>query len=451
MLNIINVKEERNVLSFVGEVFNIVANSTNFYLKFELDSEWELNSVVTAIFNFDGRYEYVELDEDRMCQIPPTNSSRIWFCLTTEPDEVSKLSSTILSLDVEASGETDLSRVEAYQNTHANLLGLVQNLLTGNNIKAKTADFANVAAVSQSQVSLTGDEEIAGEKNFTGTLKQNSSVVLDYSKISNENLILNPNFTVVSRGSASFTRDGEDIYTADRWGLFKGNGKFIPSSHKLTGLDESQPTVFGQWVENGERFMFGETITVSATINDVRYAKTIQLPETYAEDYINNVYECDDFVFRIYVHKIKKVVGVQFLVVNGVSIKIYNVKLEVSPFETKYVDRSKREEVELCHKFYQELSIYSLGYGMSDGLFRFFVPTEARLRGIVKVNFKLIPKVAKNGELIELSETITSYQQVDNGVVLIVQTTDFVQNEIYYLVDGKICVDGEFYLWLMKL
>ena len=271
------------------------------------------------------------------------------------------------------------------------------------------------------------------------------------NNISNENLIINPNFTVISRGPGPFTRNGEDIYTADRWGLFKGNGKFIPSSHKLTGLDESQPTVLGQWVENGERFMFGETITVSATINDVRYAKTIQLPETYAEDYINNVYECDDFVFRIYVHKIKKVVGVQFLVVNGVSIKIYNVKLEVSPFETKYVDRSKREEVELCHKFYQELSIYSLGYGMSNGLFRFFVPTEARLRGIVKVNFKLIPKFAKNGELIELSETITLFQQVDNGVVLTVQTTDFIQNEIYYLVDGKICVDGEFYLWLMKL
>ena len=266
------------------------------------------------------------------------------------------------------------------------------------------------------------------------------------NNISNENLIINPNFTVISRGPGPFTRNGEDIYTADRWGLFKGNGKFIPSSHKLTGLDESQPTVFGQWVENGERFMFGETITVSATINDVRYAKTIQLPETYAEDYINNVYECDDFVFRIYVHKIKKVVGVQFLVVNGVSIKIYNVKLEVSPFETKYVDRSKREEVELCHKFYQELSIYSLGYGMSNGLFRFFVPTEARLRGIVKVNFKLIPKFAKNGELIELSETITLFQQVDNGVVLTVQTTDFVQNEIYYLVDGKVCVDGEFYI-----
>ena len=128
MSNIINVKEERNILSFSGEVLKVVKNSTNFYLKFELDAEWELNTIVTAIFNFDGKNIYVELDENRMCQIPPTNSSRIWFCLTAEPDEVSKLSSTILSLDVEESGETDLSNVEEYRNTHSNMMGVVQNL-----------------------------------------------------------------------------------------------------------------------------------------------------------------------------------------------------------------------------------------------------------------------------------------------------------------------------------
>ena len=447
MSNIINVKEERNVLSFVGEVFNVVANSTNFYLKFELDSEWDLNAVVTAIFNFDGRYEYVELDENRMCQIPPTNSSRIWFCLTTEPDEVSKLSSTILSLDVEESGETDLSNIEAYQNIHANLLGLVQNLLTGNNIKAKIADFANVAAVSQSQVSLTGDEEIAGEKNFIGTLKQNSNVVLDYSKVSNENLVINPNFTILTRGAGVFTRNGEDIYTADRWGLFKGNGKFAPSSHKVTGLDETQPTVFGQWIGEAER-LYGKTITVGAEVNEVRYTKTIQLPETVEEDYINNIYECNDFVFRIYVHKQKKALGVQFLVVNGVSIKIYNVKLEVSPFETKFIDRPKAEEVELCHRYFQSISIYSLGYGLSEESLRFFVPTQIKLtRGIVSASFKTKPKIVKDGVLTELSEEISTKEQVDNGVILTVKTTGLTLNEVYHLVNGKVYIDGEFYLW----
>ena len=138
----------------------------------------DLNKIITVIFNFDGRYEYVELDENRMCQIPPTNSSRIWFCITTEPDDVSRLSSTILSLDVEASGETNTEQVEAYQYAHASMLGLVQNLLTGN-VNAKEAEFAVEAGVSRTQVSLTGDEEVAGEKNFLGTIKHNSNIVPD--------------------------------------------------------------------------------------------------------------------------------------------------------------------------------------------------------------------------------------------------------------------------------
>ena len=37
MSNIINVKEDRNVLSFEGEVFDLVANSTNFHLRFSFE------------------------------------------------------------------------------------------------------------------------------------------------------------------------------------------------------------------------------------------------------------------------------------------------------------------------------------------------------------------------------------------------------------------------------
>ena len=75
MSNIINVKEERNVLTFVGDVFDIVANSSNFYLSFDLDEEWLKCSIITVIFDFDGEKCCVELLEDRTCQIPQTNSS----------------------------------------------------------------------------------------------------------------------------------------------------------------------------------------------------------------------------------------------------------------------------------------------------------------------------------------------------------------------------------------
>ena len=445
MSNIINVKEERNVLSFVGEVFSIVANSSNFHLKFELDSEWDLNKIITVIFNFDGRYEYVELDENRMCQIPPTNSSRIWFCITTEPDDVSRLSSTILSLDVEASGETNTEQVEAYQYAHASMLGLVQNLLTGN-VNAKEAEFAVEAGVSRTQVSLTGDEEVAGEKNFLGTIKHNSNIVPDCKEISNPNLIINPDFKINQREKATTTRSGEDVYTADRWGLFYGNGKFQVSTHKLTGLDETQPTVFGQWVEGSEDFIYGETITISATINNVRYSKTITLPETYAEDYINNIYECDEFVFRIYVNKTQKILGVQFLVVNGAVIIINKVKLELSNFETKYVERSLAEEMMLCQRYYQKLHVYSTGQASSTEKIMFIVNIVNPLRMVLRYEFRTLPYIVKDGTKTQVPDSIVMNQLCKNGIMFVLTGSGYAQYEPYTLVGGILTAEGEYYL-----
>ena len=444
MSNIINVKEERNVLSFIGEVFNIVAHSSNFYLKFELDNEWELNKIVTVVFNFDGRCEYVELDENRMCQIPPTSSSRVWFCITTEPDEATRLSSTILSLDVEESGEVDSSHVEAYQYAHSSVLGVVQNLLTGN-IKSKVAEFATEAGVSQTQVSLTGDEEIAGEKNFTDQIKHNSNIVPDCTEISNENLIINPNFKINQRGSNAVTRNGADVYTADRWGLFKGNGKFSVKTHKLTGLDETQPTVLCQWVEDNW-FLYGGTITVSATIDGVRYRKTITLPESYESDYINNIYENDNFVFRIYVSRGNFMLGVQFLVNNGVVIVIDRVKLEVSDFETKYSERPIAQEMLLCQRYYQKLSVFSVGYASKTESIAFSVETACQMRMAARVKFLTYPAICKNGVRTVVSGEILTNTLYGNSVIFILKGTDFVQYDPYIFTGGIVEIEGDYYI-----
>ena len=451
MSNIINVKEERNILSFVGDVFDIVANSTNFYLKFELDSEWELNTVVTAIFNLDGKNVYVELDENRMCQIPATNSSRIWFCLTTEPDDVSKLSSTILSLDVKESGETDLSNVEEYRSVHSNMLGVVHNLLSGN-ISAKNAEFANVAGVSQTQVSLIGDEIISGEKNFIGEIKHNSNIVPDCLEVSNPNWILNANFRINQRGYSIYTRDGEDIYTVDRWGIFKGNGTFTVATHTLESTDETSPTVFGQWIEDSY-YLKGKVITVSATINGVRYSKTMTLPETFVfgEDYINNIYECDDFVFRIYFYVDwtveKSVLGVQFLLENGKSITIDEVKLEESAFETKFTQRTTVEDLTLCQRYYQILSTWSLGYALSTSKIVFFAPTITTMRAVGKVTVLNSPSYYLDNQKITMSGDIKLNSKGQNGVQFTYTSpTSIVKYSIFYICVGNIVVEGEYYL-----
>ena len=446
MSNIINVKEERNVLSFVGEVFNLVANSTNFYLKFELDSEWEQNAVVIAIFNFDGKYEYVELDENRMCQIPPTSVSRLWFCITAEPDEVSKLSSTILSLDVEETGDTDLSNVELYQNTHKNLLGIVQKLLDGDVV----VQYASKAGVSESQVSLTGDEEISGVKNFTGTLLQNSNQVLDSSMISKRNLIINSNFSINQRGKSNYTRSGTDMYGHDRWCLMNANGSFKNSTKTLTGLDETGPTILCQWIESSGPMVYEKPITVSVDINGVRRSSTVVIETIGTEDMIYNLFEADGCQVRIYSKLSPKVIGLQFLVENGTAVVLDRIKLEISEYETIYEDPVKSEELRLCSRFYQELIPAGVGYGLSDQTISYYVPLAAPLRAVGSVVVKNYPKVLIDGTATAVTEIVTNKVE-GNVAVLNIANFPCVKYTPYSVVNGSLFIDAEFYLWWKKI
>lgn len=443
MSNIINVKEERNVLSFASEVFDIVANSTNFYLKFEFDEEWLESSIFTVIFDFDGEKKYVELDEDYKCAIPAANSSKILFCVTTEPSATEKLSSTILSLNVEPSGDTCLENSPNYQASRNELLQIIEDLKAGE-IQANVANYATKAGTSETQVSLTGNEDIAGVKNFTGTLKTNSVIVPNSQDIGNPNLLINGDFIIDSRGSGFYTRSGTDIYTVDRWGLFNANGKFQQPYKKLIGTDESGPVIFCQWLEESSKFCFGKTLTISAKIDGVLRSKTIDLPSSFTEDYINNIYETTGYTFRAYVIKNKLRFGVQFLVNNGVSIIIDEVKLEQSSFPTRYHQRPKGEEILLCQRYYQKVRVYTLGYALNAGKLFFQVPLPTTMCAPKTFSVAVTPKILKDGNLVEV--TNMKYHQLnDNGIIISAEGENFDTSGYYVLLNGVFNLDGEYY------
>jgi hypothetical protein len=193
--------------------------------------------------------------------------------------------------------------------------------------------------------------------------------------------------------------------------------------------------------------MFGETITVSATINDVRYSKTITLPDAFEEDYIDNIYETEGIVFRIYVHKTQSVVGVQFLVENGVGIYIEKVKLEVSDLETKYYERAEAEDLALCQRYFQKLLIYSVAYGTSTEKIAFFAPTPVTMRGVSKVTSTSTPSLMIDGTKTKLTaENIKLNTSAQNGVAFSYTTTNVVKDKVYYVMTGTIMVEGEYYL-----
>ena len=443
MSNIINVKEERNVLAFSGDVFDIVANSSNFYLSFDLDEEWSKCSIITAVFDFDGVKCCVELDEERTCQIPPTNSSKILFCISAEPDSNSKLSSTILSLNVEPSASDAVEDELVYQQTHKNLLGLIEDLKNGNGV---TAEYANTAGTSQTQVSLTGDESIAGVKNFTDRITNNSVIVPNADEVSNPNILVNGDFNVCQRSSVRYERIDTDIFCCDHWQLMNGKGMYHKSNKTLECTDETNPIIMTQWVEDYKLLMLGKTLTASATINGVRYSGTALMPEKISEDFIFNVCVTEDFAFRIFARKSSTRMGVQFIVNPGVTVTLAKTKLEESTFATKYVERSTAEENSLCQRYFQRLRINATGYAKSTTEIRYVVPTTVAMRTSGTLQVATSPQLIKDG--VKVSPSSNAIALIYGNCVefkAIVNDGSLVENGVYTLVDGVVYVDAEWY------
>lgn len=272
------------------------------------------------------------------------------------------------------------------------------------------------------------------------------------SEISFDNLIINGNFTINQRELSSYERVDEDIYTADRWGIFKGNGKFNVTTHTLEALDETSPTVFGQWIENAY-CLAGNNITVSATLNDVRYSKTIKLPETYVygEDVIENIYECDEFIFRIYFYVDynveKSVLGVQFILQNGNTLKIDKVKVEDASFETRYIERSLQEETALCQRYFQEVYPASVGYGMNETSIMFYVSVPVTMRVPGKITVESYPSILKDGVKTVMEGVIKLQSRGNNIIQLLYKPTGggVTKYESFQVVGGVLLLDGDYY------
>ena len=197
----------------------------------------------------------------------------------------------------------------------------------------------------------------------------------------------------------------------------------------------------------------GKYITAGATINGERYVKTILMPETfvYGEDYIENIYECDDFVFRIYyfVDSTEEfsVLGVQFIVENGKSITIYDVKVEESSFETKFIERPIAEDLALCQRYFQRVNTWSVGYGLTTEKLVFFAPTPTTMRIVGKIAINTAPYVIENGSRTQMKGTIKFNNLTHNGVQFIYMPTEvsLVKYQHYHICTGNIAIDGEYY------
>lgn len=215
----------------------------------------------------------------------------------------------------------------------------------------------------------------------------------------------------------------------------------------LKGLDENGPVMMCQWIENADTLLYGKTITVSALINDVRRSKTLTLPSSYTADYVENIYEGDDCVFRIYVNKAKKRLGVQFLVENGVTVYLDEIKLELSDFRTRYHAKNYAEEQLLCQRYYQRIKVCAVGYGQNTQKIIFQVPLPTTMVSSKTITVQTAPKVFRDG--VEFATVNPSLYQTDaNGIIMRVETAgdgDVVAGGLYFMTGGVFEIDGEIY------
>ena len=313
----------------------------------------------------------------------------------------------------------------------------------------------NILKIEQSseqikEESSIGDTTSSADSAELANLKQQLAVAEEkLALVSNKNLIMNSNFRINQRESNIYTRDGEDIYTADRWYLSKGNGSFNVTTKTLTGADETSPTILCQWIEDTEYLTYGKPLTVSVTINGERMCFSTRLKETYefssAVDTIINLYEGEGFVVRIYVKPTSRIISLQFLVENGVSITLEKIKLEISEYATKYEELQLHEELLECSRYYQELLPGGAGYALNDTTVSYTVPLAVPLRTMRNLVVKLYPKVIVDGVLTS-TYNIMSTRNENNAIVLAIKDIFVTKHQSYVVVNGTIFVDAEFYV-----
>ncbi len=203
-LNVIEIKEQGNRLLIDAIYTPVVSGNSNYYLKFDFDSDWQECENKTAIFIVEGKKFAVNFTGDTVKVPPLPNATYFHIALTSAKDDDSILSTTALRLRLEPSPlAEDMSEFDVVKGYLPKLVGVINKIENGE-IKAKYAEFADsvesatnasyaltsetaksansaayatVAGSSETQVDLTSDQTINGLKNFADGIKVNNKDV----------------------------------------------------------------------------------------------------------------------------------------------------------------------------------------------------------------------------------------------------------------------------------
>lgn len=367
MINVINIKEEKNRLSLVDTYTPVVAGNSTYYLSFTFSEEWQKCNKKTAIFMVEGKKIVVEF-EGTDCKVPVLpNISCFYVALVSAENENEQLSTTGIRIRVEPTfAHEEIGELDPLKGYLANIMGAMNKIENGD-LSVKMAERA--------------------------------------LNVSNHNLLINGNFQVNQRGLDTYSLSGNN-YTFDRWLGFNGlvvsktdNGVMIDNS---VGLSNG---MFQQKLENKFSEFAGKMVTISAKVNGSLVFAAAQIPTSkpaVQTDFISKSLGIlgagTSETYLRFTLLASGVLSFNFYIPTCSSFELEWAKLEIGAYPTTFVPRVYAEELALCKRYYYKHKA-SQNYGNMAILFSSW--TAANFYGFLSLHTELrtYPTVLLSGSL----------------------------------------------------
>lgn len=189
------------------------------------------------------------------------------------------------------------------------------------------------------------DTDLAIIHDGNGTKRSTLTQLSEYigTKISNPNLLINPDFKINQRGQTEYTSDG---YTVDRWRVINGNATVLDSGGVTIHSASSGGTWFTQKFEKELEGVFTLSVKVSSISGKVNLTNSS-----------NSVIITSAGIYSVTLSNLSEF---NMFIETGTSVTFEWAKLEKGSIATPFVAPNPTEELAKCKRYTSLVDLDSL-------------------------------------------------------------------------------------------
>ena len=453
MNNLIKIVEFKNRISVEEDYEQIICGNTNYYFSFTFDEEWAVAEKKQLIIEIVGQRVILDIDENNICKLPALPNA--YFCKVMvkcfNGEEV--YASNVLEIKLEPNSmNEDFEFSEPFVGYYSKLVSSVDAIANGN-LSVKNSEYSLISGRSETQVSLTGDEDISGIKNFTNEINKNSKPIPNISEVIGVNLLINPEMKINQRKKTSYS--GSKIYMADRWRL---DSSLVLAEKQdsekwkisLTESTTSIANVISQTIENFESLK-GKNVTASLSVSSLNRS-FLASPVFYISDGVSTSTVSLDQDFVSVSHTVsenatKLVVGIKTNYTSGVFDFIFNwCKLEIGSYPTAFSPKIYSQDFADCQRYFQNVRLNGGASSASTTSALYCaIPLPVTMRTTPTIVSYVVPSIRGAGAMFNAT-SISMNSIYDNLVVFnCYGGGNLVQYNVYALHNGDAVLDAEIY------